>query len=210
MLHDAPGTSVQDKLDETPELSLDQRLDDIQREVRDQGESIKKTSRGFSIFAVLALLISGAMLVAVAIKLDKRTSTPATKTVTVTKSTPAAGTPAAPAAATLPSTSDEILTEMKITGSASTVAAGKVTFNVKNAGKVTHEFVVLDTPTPAGKIPTDAKGRADESKNIGETGDVKVGASKTLTLNLKPGHYALICNLPGHYTGGMYADLTVK
>ncbi|MEA2312683.1 MAG: hypothetical protein QOE28_2651, partial [Solirubrobacteraceae bacterium] len=36
------------------------------------------------------------------------------------------------------------------------------------------------------------------------------GAAKALTLNLKPGHYALICNLPGHYTAGMYADLTVK
>ncbi len=27
---------------------------------------------------------------------------------------------------------------------------------------------------------------------------------------LKKGHYALICNLPGHYQGGMHADFTVR
>jgi uncharacterized cupredoxin-like copper-binding protein len=39
---------------------------------------------------------------------------------------------------------------------------------------------------------------------------MKPGAAKTLALNLAPGHYALVCNLPGHYKAGMYADLTVK
>jgi uncharacterized cupredoxin-like copper-binding protein len=39
---------------------------------------------------------------------------------------------------------------------------------------------------------------------------MKVGATKALSLTLKPGHYAIICNLPGHYAGGMYTDLTVK
>jgi uncharacterized cupredoxin-like copper-binding protein len=31
-----------------------------------------------------------------------------------------------------------------------------------------------------------------------------------VTLNLKPGHYSLVCNLPGHYMQGMRADLTVQ
>ena len=26
----------------------------------------------------------------------------------------------------------------------------------------------------------------------------------------KAGHYALICNLPGHYSAGQHADLTIK
>jgi uncharacterized cupredoxin-like copper-binding protein len=27
-----------------------------------------------------------------------------------------------------------------------------------------------------------------------------------LTLDLKPGHYAVVCNLPGHYAAGMRQD----
>jgi uncharacterized cupredoxin-like copper-binding protein len=34
--------------------------------------------------------------------------------------------------------------------------------------------------------------------------------SKTLALRLRPGHYALVCNLPGHYLAGQRADFTVR
>jgi uncharacterized cupredoxin-like copper-binding protein len=37
-----------------------------------------------------------------------------------------------------------------------------------------------------------------------------VGVTKTLKLNLKPGHYTLICNFPGHYQAGQHTDFTVK
>jgi uncharacterized cupredoxin-like copper-binding protein len=33
--------------------------------------------------------------------------------------------------------------------------------------------------------------------------------TKSITIDLKPGHYALVCNLPGHYGLGMHVDLTV-
>jgi uncharacterized cupredoxin-like copper-binding protein len=74
---------------------------------------------------------------------------------------------------------------------------------------VTHEFVVLKTTKAAGSLPFKG-GRADEAGNVGETGDLAPGKSKTIALNLKPGHYALICNLPGHYRGGQHADLNVR
>ena len=61
---------------------------------------------------------------------------------------------------------------------------------------------------PAGAIPL-KNGRADESGNVGETGDLAVGKTKSVTLNLKPGHYALICNLPGHYKAGQHTDFRV-
>lgn len=41
-------------------------------------------------------------------------------------------------------------------------------------------------------------------------GDMEAGASKTLTLKLDKGRYALICNIPGHYAAGMFADFTVS
>lgn len=201
-------------LDQVPDATLGRRLGDLEQEIRRQGEGIRATSRNFTIFAVFALLISAGTLLAVAAKLDRKAVT-TTRTVTAAAATPAtaakpatAAAPAAPAA--LPSTVTEKLTEMKITGSAATVAAGRVTFDVRNTGAVTHEFVVLKTPTLAGKLKTSSAGRADESGNIGETGDMAPGTTKKLTIKLAAGHYALICNLPGHYPAGMYADLTVK
>jgi uncharacterized cupredoxin-like copper-binding protein len=95
-------------------------------------------------------------------------------------------------------------------------AAGKVTFAVTNQGTHTHEFVVLQTDTLAANFPIVSfegeKDRIDEDTagtNVGETGDMKVGESKSLVIDLQPGHYAVVCNLPGHYRMGMHQDLTV-
>jgi uncharacterized cupredoxin-like copper-binding protein len=85
---------------------------------------------------------------------------------------------------------------------------GKVRFVVTNIGTVKHEFVVLKTAKPAGNL---LKGNeADESGNVGEIGGVEPGQAKSLTLTLKPGHYSLICNLPGHYRTGQFADFYVR
>jgi len=35
------------------------------------------------------------------------------------------------------------------------------------------------------------------------------GASANLSLTLPAGHYVLLCNLPGHYAGGMSTHFTV-
>lgn len=85
---------------------------------------------------------------------------------------------------------------------------GKVKFVVTNVGTIKHEFVVLKTSKPAGNL---LKGKeADESGNVGEIGGILPGQAKTLTLKLPAGHYALICNLPGHYATGQFADFYVR
>jgi uncharacterized cupredoxin-like copper-binding protein len=86
--------------------------------------------------------------------------------------------------------------------------AGTVTFRVRNAGRIKHEFVVLRTPKAADALRKGSE--ASEAGNVGEIGDVQPGASKSLKLDLKRGHYALICNLPGHYLAGQHADFTVR
>jgi uncharacterized cupredoxin-like copper-binding protein len=99
-----------------------------------------------------------------------------------------------------------------------TVPAGAVTFTVTNDGVKTHEFVVLKTDTAAADFAIGSfegeKDRMDEeapgTENVGETGDMESGTAQTLTLRLKPGHYALVCNLPGHYRMGMFADFEVS
>src|SRR4051794_10692931 len=86
--------------------------------------------------------------------------------------------------------------------------AGNVTFRVHNAGAVSHEFVVVRTNKPAAGLLKGSE--ANEAGNVGEIGGLKPGATKTLRLDLKAGHYALLCNLPGHYRAGQRADFVVK
>src|SRR5437763_112186 len=38
---------------------------------------------------------------------------------------------------------------------------------------------------------------------------MKAGQTMTLAITLAPGHYAVVCNLPGHYRMGMHQDFTV-
>ena len=85
---------------------------------------------------------------------------------------------------------------------------GKVRFVVTNIGRVEHEFVVLKTAKPAGSLLEGKE--ASESGAVGEIGGVPSGQARTLTLTLKPGHYSLICNLPGHYKTGQFADFYVR
>ena len=85
---------------------------------------------------------------------------------------------------------------------------GNVRFIVTNVGTIKHEFVVLKTAKPAGNLLKGAE--ADEAGNVGEIGGVQPGEAKTLSLKLAPGHYALICNLPGHYKTGQFADFYVR
>ena len=91
--------------------------------------------------------------------------------------------------------------------STTSVPAGKVTFTVHNAGTMVHEMVVVKTDkTPAQLALPD--GTADESTSVGEAADIAAGATKSVTLNLPAGKYILLCNIPGHYKGGMHATFT--
>jgi uncharacterized cupredoxin-like copper-binding protein len=119
-------------------------------------------------------------------------------------------TAAAGAAATGPTPVYAQLGEMYIKPDARSVPAGRTKFTVANVGTVEHEMVVVNTPTPAGQLPTNAAGEASEQGAIGEVSDLGPGRVDTLTLNVKPGHYALICNLPGHYKAGMFTNFQVK
>jgi uncharacterized cupredoxin-like copper-binding protein len=90
--------------------------------------------------------------------------------------------------------------------------AGKVRFVVTNIGTVEHEFVVLKTAKPAGNLLGGDHGpnRADESGAVGEIAGIPAGQARTLNLVLKRGHYSLLCNLPGHYKTGQFADFYVR
>jgi uncharacterized cupredoxin-like copper-binding protein len=110
---------------------------------------------------------------------------------------------------------------MRLSLDRNTTAAGDVSFLASNVGSVTHELLIL--PLPAGQIvgtrPINADAKIDEAGSLGEasnscaagTGDgIASGASGWVTVTLPPGHYEVVCNLPGHYGAGMYAQLIVN
>ncbi len=154
---------------------------------------------GLAIFAALVMSII-ALLVS--------TGNDSTRTMMAPAAPAVAATPAAPAA---PGKIGVTLKEFSVNPTATQAPAGRVRFNVKNGGTIPHEFVVLRTDKPAGALLDGKNGaRADETGNVGETGDLAPGAAKTVSITLKAGHYALICNLPGHYSAGQHIDFTVK
>ncbi len=93
------------------------------------------------------------------------------------------------------------------------VPAGRVTFNVLNvSGQMPHEMVVSMLDGPDAVLPYDADiDRVDESR-IGALGEVEAigpGIRDSMSLDMKPGNYVLYCNLPGHYSAGMWTRLKV-
>ncbi len=103
---------------------------------------------------------------------------------------------------------------MGITAEPSSVSAGEVTFDVTNTSKDTvHEMIVAPLNSADEKLPyLQDVGRVDEEAagHLGEVAELDPGASGALTVTLKPGAYILYCNIPGHYMGGMWTDITVK
>ncbi len=101
------------------------------------------------------------------------------------------------------------------------VPAGTLTLRLTNAGTVDHELVVLPLADceQIGRRVVGADGMVDESTSLGEAsrtdgpgaGDgIEPGSAGWLTLDLAPGRYELVCNIPGHYAAGMVALLVVS
>jgi uncharacterized cupredoxin-like copper-binding protein len=110
---------------------------------------------------------------------------------------------------------------MTVTATPRAVASGAVSLRVANTGYLTHELVVL--PLAPGEQPGQrapgADGKVAETGRVGEAsascaagaGDgIASGSSGWTTLIVSAGRYELLCNLPGHYTGGMWTELDVR
>ncbi|MEA2496609.1 MAG: hypothetical protein QOJ29_4520 [Thermoleophilaceae bacterium] len=163
-------------------------------DVQKNGKIVLQVIAGVAIFA--AFVMSAVALIFSAGKADSSAAPVA---------------PAVAAAPVAPATPGKVgvsVKEFSVNPSATQARAGRVTFNVRNTGTIPHEMVVLRTDKPAASLLNGA--RADEAGNVGETGDLAPGAGKVFSVKLKAGHYALICNLPGHYSAGQHIDFVVK
>jgi uncharacterized cupredoxin-like copper-binding protein len=105
--------------------------------------------------------------------------------------------------------------ELTLTPDVSTVPAGRVKFVVNNVGAIKHELVVMKTDNDPNALPINAKTNkvvenGQGNKDVGEVNDVGPQSSGSNVITLTPGKYVLLCNVPGHYSGGMRAPFTVS
>jgi uncharacterized cupredoxin-like copper-binding protein len=115
------------------------------------------------------------------------------------------------------------LKEFSVTPDQASAPHGRVKFEVSNVGEDMHEFLVIKTDLAPDKLPTEANGSYEEdgpgTDLLDEIELVNPGETKNLTLNLKAGHYVLICNMVHeeedgevevHYQLGMRTSFTVS
>ena len=123
---------------------------------------------------------------------------------TIPEVTPATGEPASDEIAL-----DFVLSDFAIDGPAS-VDAGLLRFNVKNEGAAIHELVIVRTDAEPDALPVESGIVVESDLDvIGEIEEFPGGESRSSSFQLDAGRYLLICNVPGHYSLGMVAELTV-
>jgi uncharacterized cupredoxin-like copper-binding protein len=94
--------------------------------------------------------------------------------------------------------------DMWIRPSASSHAAGKITFAVSNQGQMPHWFAIVKAPA---KI--DSSGAPQAATIIAKSSELNPGASEAVTASLAAGSYELVCLMPGHYAAGQHSPFTV-
>ena len=88
------------------------------------------------------------------------------------------------------------------------VAAGNLVLRVANDGPGSHELIVVRIPTSGLPYRSDGLTIDEEALARDEPGVLEPalpGSVRNLEVHLAPGRYVLLCNMSGHYLGGMHA-----
>jgi plastocyanin len=81
------------------------------------------------------------------------------------------------------------------------VTAGRITFDARNDGRLTHNLAVVQFNRPKS---------GEEEKQYGEaTKTLFPGQTGSTTIDLQPGKYRLVCTLANHDNLGQYGELKV-
>ncbi len=117
-----------------------------------------------------------------------------------------------PAASGVPSVRVDVeLNEWNVIPNLGSVAAGTINFATANTGSTKHELVAIRTDLAPDALPTNDRGVAEDQLDVkGRTSPlIDPGQLDAITVELAPGAYVLICNIPAHYALGMRAAFTV-
>ncbi|MGN6796521.1 MAG: hypothetical protein ACTHKS_00065 [Gaiellaceae bacterium] len=92
------------------------------------------------------------------------------------------------------------------------VSPGTVVFRITNRGPDEHEFIVIHAEGGLPMRPDGITLDEDtlEKRIVGSVEPAPAGETHDLRLQLKSGRYAVVCNMFGHYMGGMHASLVVQ
>jgi uncharacterized cupredoxin-like copper-binding protein len=93
------------------------------------------------------------------------------------------------------------------------IKAQKVELDITNWSRsLVHEVLVVPVDSPDAPLPYDyGAGQVveDQVHVLADSSELKPNESKRLEVDLSPGSYLLLCNVPGHYASGMVIPLTV-
>jgi uncharacterized cupredoxin-like copper-binding protein len=106
------------------------------------------------------------------------------------------------------------MTEYTFSMPSATIDSGDVTFSARNEGSSVHELEVFTVPDGVDATSLEVTNNVANTEAAGmnvvdEVEDIAPGTTADVTVNLQPGTYALICNLPGHYAHGMVRPFEV-
>ena len=93
----------------------------------------------------------------------------------------------------------------------SSIPSGRIALEILNTGALVHEVEVFSGAAD-GKILPVRSSVADTTglTLVDEVENILVESNASLVVDLEPGTYLLICNLPEHYNNGMWSYVTVE
>jgi hypothetical protein len=104
------------------------------------------------------------------------------------------------------------LTEWKVTVGG-TIKSGKTDLTITNTGVAPHELLVFKSDLDPPAYPTDPAGDIKEKgagvSLVSDGDNVDPAGSQTRSIDLAPGKYLFVCNIPGHFKQGMFTVVTV-
>lgn len=86
-----------------------------------------------------------------------------------------------------------VLDDFRFKPQAVVAKAGRLTFELRNRGRLAHSFRLRRAGRPVAQVPS-----------------LLPGASRTATFTLRRGNYRVFCALANHEELGMYGTLTVR
>jgi uncharacterized cupredoxin-like copper-binding protein len=128
---------------------------------------------------------------------------------------PSAAPTVAQSASAAPGSSSAVtvaLSEWKVAVGA-TLKAGTTDFAIANQGAAPHELLVFKSDLEPNAYPTDASGDIQEDGPgvtlLSDGENIQPGGTQARTVDLTPGKYLFVCNIPGHFKQGMFTVVTV-
>jgi plastocyanin len=105
------------------------------------------------------------------------------------------------------------LVQFDVVPDQTSIIDGPVAFQVSNDGSVVHNFRVIRTGLDPDALPVDDATfmvDVDQVDVVARSENLNPGETEAVAVDLAPGSYVLICNIPTHYQAGMFTGFTVQ